>query len=310
MFGRDGTGMDDPLRLTDPAAGRQGRNEIKLGDIVVVTGLLVHPDFNGKTGVTVQYIQSVDRWRILMSEDGSKKTMKSCNLIPLAPSEPLVSLLARSDASAAYAGLSYHSTQLPDADVADPRWQPSSAWLEGRSSSSAAYGTGHTHGGVRLHYVQDANHCEIRLEVGSEGSLEQIMMGQSAPAVGNTLALSVSEAAANFSRASQQLAEALAAGKHIEPGERVRVKGLQRSAQVNNQLGTAVEWCATLKRWKVRLDSGRAVTIKPQNLDLCNLSVVKDFAVNNGLHRDPSFRASAVDPLTSSPDARMNIVML
>jgi len=109
---------------------------------------------------------------------------------------------------------------------------------------------------------------------------------QGSTAAENGHPLSLLQATTNFSEAARQLMAVLSAGGHVEPGARVCVKGLQVSAQVNNYLGTAIEWSATQERWKVRLNDGRAVLIRPQNLEPCSFSAVVNLATTTTTSRE------------------------
>jgi len=285
------------LREVDLAVGTQECSDIKSGGLVLIRDLHEQTDLNGMMALAVQYMKARGRWKVLL-QDGSKKGMKPRNLVALAQAPATWLAPTRESAS------SFRPTHLPDMDAAVAPSQQPAVGLQGRTRQQLSNRTSGR--GLRLHYVHDANHCKMRLETGSGCNLEQILpnvcqhaqlqvedgnddsctVDHECPTVGNAWPLTMSQAAANFSKAAQQLAAALSPGKHIKPGERVRMKGLQVSTEMNNQLGTAVEWSAALERWKVRLDNGRAVTIKPPNLDLCSFSVDAEFATNTLPHED------------------------
>mmetsp|Transcript_71557 Transcript_71557/g.138153 ORF Transcript_71557/g.138153 Transcript_71557/m.138153 type:complete len:328 (+) Transcript_71557:84-1067(+) len=327
--------MDEQRHQTDPGAGDRGRNYIKSGQMVVVWGLHVQAHLNGKTAMPVRYKASEDRWRVLMSEDGAKKKIKPFNLIPVMPAEPHEACFPSLAKSTNHHGLFSHPTHFADAGAADPNGMRLTKGLRGRTRqqpSSTNNGTGQSQGGACWQYVHVTDHRKTRLEIGGGGSSEQISssacqparpkmeetekglctVDHDSPAAGNTLSLSVSQAAAvaNFSEAAQQLMAAFPALKDIHPGVRVCVKGLEVRRQVNKQLGTAVKWNAARERWNVMLDDGRKVAIKPQNLALCfSMSCAVDFHTNTNFNDDPSFPESDSD-CSSLSEVRRDFVVL
>mmetsp|Transcript_135011 Transcript_135011/g.262915 ORF Transcript_135011/g.262915 Transcript_135011/m.262915 type:complete len:482 (-) Transcript_135011:263-1708(-) len=293
------------------SAGRH--NGLKPGDAVLIQGLQKQPLLNGKTAMAVRYVESSNRWRILMDEDASKKELRPCNLVPLgsaappACAAPLASLPVPADEPADYCGSVSNTDQLPSARTANSPWQRTTGRLRRTAHQrldSTMNTTGNDESEVHMHFFQHADHCKVRLLMGSGRIFEQIEENacrttrlktekaetdtaeQDSPIANKTLPMSVQQAASNFAEAARQLMAVSSAGGHIEPGTLVRVKGLQAKAQFNNQLGTVIKWDAAQERWNVRLDSGRPVNLRLQNLELCNFSVVVDCNTTHWLDRE------------------------
>jgi len=224
---------------------------------VRVKGLQARPDLNGCLGSVVEWDAGEGRWKVLM-DDGSGKMLRASNLEECKAG-------ASADASAVpAAAATANISSSPDDSARGPFLPGQQVQVKGLQARPDLNGSK----GTVVEWDSGEARWKVRMEDGSGKMFKpsNIDLWESAAAQTQRPAEFLSNPASPSVSSTAPATSGPADG--IEPGMRVRVKGLQARPDLNGCLGSVVEWDAGEGRWKVLMDDGSGLMLRASNLEV------------------------------------------
>jgi len=236
---------------------------------VRVAGLQSRPELNGKQGSLHEFDQEQRRWKVVM-DDGSGLALRAGNLAPMGEASSIPAAAAREDTAPSEAGAA-------GADVGA---------VASAAASAAAVAAGVAAEGLRpglrirvrgLRSRPELNGCEgCVVEFDQELSRWRTLLDDGTGLSLKPEALEVIEEPTIAARApidagesneAEQTGAAAGSVAGLLPGARVRLRSLTSRPDLNGQQGSLVEFEAEHGRWKVILDDGSGLALRPHNLE-------------------------------------------